>query len=142
MNRRRAIAVLSLLGLLDSSYLLLHKLGYVGSLACTAGATCNIVNTSEYSTFLGLPVALYGMLGYLTILGLTLYGLSPDRVDDSRIDQAISALSGLGLAFSLYLSYLSLFVIGAACPWCIFSLLLILLIFVLSSRGAWGYRPN
>jgi uncharacterized membrane protein len=136
VNRRRAIAVLALLGALDSIYLLFHKLGYLGSLACTEQGACDIVNTSAYSTFLGLPVALYGVLGYVTILAVAVVGAAPERADQPMPDRILAVLAVLGAAFSIYLTYVSFAVIGAACPWCLVSLGLIVAILALSGRGA------
>lgn len=140
MNRRRAIAVLALLGALDSLYLLLHKMGHVGTLACTPGGACEVVNTSEYSVLFGLPVPLYGLVGYLTLLGIALAGARPGAPSGPMIDRVLAGLAGTGTAFSLYLTYISLFVIGTACPWCLVSLALITAIFGLALVGVLGGR--
>ena len=63
MNRRRAIAILALLGCLDSVYLLLAKFGLIGGLSCTISRGCDMVNSSSYSEFLGIPVAGIGLAG-------------------------------------------------------------------------------
>ncbi len=134
--RRQVIAVLALLGALDSTYLLLHKLGYIGSLACTGGsAGCNAVNTSIYSSVLGVPVAGIGLAGYLVIFALAVFSAQPGRENDRRFDGLLAILAGAGAAFSLYLTYVSLFRIGTACPWCLVSLALIMSVFGI---GLWG----
>ena len=74
MNRRHAVAVLALLGSLDAAYLLLHKLGYIGSLVCTVGSdSCNVVNTSMPSATAASPkirtrVRLNGLLPLRLVL--------------------------------------------------------------------------
>ena len=133
MIRRQIVAVLALLGILDATYLLLHKLGYVGTLACTVDSrSCDVVNTSIYSTFMGLPVAGIGVAGYALMLGVALYAARPAMAGDRRPDIALAVLSGGGLAFSIYLTYLSLFRIGTACPYCLVSLGIVTAIFGLS----------
>lgn len=134
MIRRQIIAFLALLGILDASYLLLHKLGYIGSLVCRVGETgsCDLVNTSIYSSFLGMPVAGIGVAGYVVMLGVALYGARPALEGDPRPDYALAILSGGGVAFSLWLTYLSLFRIGTACPYCLLSLGIVTAIFGVS----------
>ncbi len=135
MNRRRAIAILALLGVFDSTYLLLHKLGQVGTLVCAIEGGCDTVNTSQYASLLGFPVAGYGVIGYLLILCLALVSIQPGWVNDHRADAALALVSGLGALFSIYLTLVSLFVIEAACQWCLISLALILSIFTISIWG-------
>lgn len=136
MNRRHAVAVLALLGSLDATYLLMHKLGYIGSLVCTVGSdSCNVVNTSSYSAIFGIPVAGIGLLGYVVIFALAVVGSEPSRLADVRVDRPLAVLSGGGVAFSLYLTYVSFFHIGTACPWCLLSLTLIVGIFAISLWG-------
>ncbi len=135
MNRRRAIAVLALLGVLDSAYLLLAKLGYIGGLACGISHGCDTVNASVYSQFLGLPVAGIGLLGYLVLLALAIVGTQPHYVEDRRIDKLIATLSGFAVAFTLYLTYAELFILRAVCQWCVISQIAILAIFGLA---VWG----
>lgn len=135
MNRRRAIAVLSLVGLLDSVYLLLAKLGHIGSLSCTVSHGCDVVNTSQYSVFMGVPVAAIGLAGYLILLGIAIVGLQPRQLAASWPDTAMAILSGGGLLFSLRLTYYEFFELNAVCQWCVVSQLAILLIFVFAVAG-------
>ena len=79
---------------------------------CTAGGSCDKVQTSVYSELAGVPVALIGLLGYTAILGL-LFG--PDS-ETRRL--ATMALSLVGFAFSAYLTYRELYSIHAVCEWC------------------------
>ena len=57
------VAALALAGIFLAVYLLLYKLGMVGSLACSVGS-CETVNTSKWATFLGIPVAGWGVAFY------------------------------------------------------------------------------
>ncbi len=135
MNRRRAIAVLALLGALDATYLLLGKLGITGGYVCSVTGGCEVVNTSPYSEFLGIPVAAIGLLGYLAILIVALAAIQPRWLADRRPDILLGLLAGVAVAFSLYLTYVELFVLRAVCQWCIVSQLIIIVIFVLSLVG-------
>ncbi len=135
MRARQAIAFLALGGLLVSTYLWLYRVGAVGELACVVGA-CDVVQASRYAVFLGLPVAAWGMIGYTPILALALAGAHPHRVANRTITAALMALTGIGFAFSTYLTALELFVIRAICMWCVISYAIIVGAFGLA-LSAW-----
>lgn len=63
--------------------------------------------------FLGLPTAAWGVGLYTAIGGLALAGLTARRWILAW------ALAAAGVAFSGYLTYLSLFELGAVCPYCL-----------------------
>jgi uncharacterized membrane protein len=138
MNRRRAIAVLALLGVLDSVYLLLAKLGLIGGLSCTISRGCDLVNSSSYSEFLGLPVSAIGLAGYLALFVLAIVGIQPKWLNDPLPDRLISLLSGLAVIFTLYLTYAEVFILGAICQWCVVSQIVIIAILILSLLGSRG----
>jgi uncharacterized membrane protein len=135
VNRRRAIAVLALLGLLDSVYLLLAKLGYIGSLSCTVTQGCDAVNASPYAMFLGMPVSGIGAAGYIALFAIAIAGLQPRWLDDVRPDKLLAILSGVAVVFTLYLTYAEIFWIRAICQWCVISQIVIVAIFVLALVG-------
>ncbi len=135
MNRRRAIAVLALLGALDASYLLLAKLGYIGSLQCSISHGCDYVNASPYSVLLGIPVAALGLAGYLGLFGIALVGIQPRWLEDRRPDLLLALLSGVAVLFTLYLTYAEIFWLHAICQWCVVSQIVIVAIFVLAVLG-------
>jgi uncharacterized membrane protein len=129
MKYRMAAALLSLAGFFVSLYLYLYKIGRIGTLACGTGG-CETVQTSPFSRFLGLEVALYGVVGYLVLLLLSMDTLRrPVAWTSSRL---LLILSGVGLAFTIYLTYLELFVIKAICRWCVGSAVIITLIFIVA----------
>ena len=129
MLRRQAIAVLALAGVFVSLYLWLHKLGVIGVLQCGTGG-CDTVQASPYADFLGIPVALYGVVGYVVLLLLSL--AAAQRPDVPRLDSALAILASLGFLFTVYLTALELFVIHAICRWCVGSAAIITGIMVLS----------
>ena len=135
MNRRRAVAVLALLGALDAAYLLLGKLGYVGSLECSISRGCDMVNASSYSQFLGVPVAGIGLAGYVALFLVAIVGLQPRWLSDKRPDLLLTLLSAIALVFTVYLTYAEVVILGAICQWCVVSQIIILVIFILSAMG-------
>jgi uncharacterized membrane protein len=116
---RMVVSVLALIGALISLYLTLHHYGLT-PLACPISG-CDKVQASVYSSVLGIPVALIGLVGFLKLLGLGIVGLSSDHVFGLRVQDAIIWISSLGIAAYLVLTYLELFVIHAICFWCVCS---------------------
>ncbi len=137
------IATLSLIGFFVALYLLLWKVGVLGSLACGTGG-CEMVQTSKYAEFFGLPVALYGMLGYLALLVVSLLGLQPRWVMHRWPTLGLTVLAALGVAFTAYLTYLEAAVIHAWCQWCLVSAGIIVAILVAAVVGlrALGHTPS
>jgi len=110
-----AISVGAAIGLAIALYLLYTRVTG-GIPACGGSSGCETVALSEYATFLGLPVALYGTGYSALVLGLAVgWWRSGDR-------RALLAAYGLGFAGLLavgYLTYLEIFVIEAICLWCV-----------------------
>ena len=109
------LSVLALVGLGIATYLLaVRVLGEAP--ACGPLKGCETVAASEYATIAGIPVALFGVLFSVVLLGACLaWWRRADR-------RALYAAYGLGLAGILavfYLTYLELFVIEAICVWCV-----------------------
>ena len=123
MTKRMLAALIALVGLFVALYLTLYKVGVIGELACSIGS-CEAVQTSRWSTFLGLPVAAWGLAFYASVLAIALTGLT-ERYEDSRpLALGMLALTAWGALFSLWLTYLELFVIRAICQWCVISAVL------------------
>ena len=125
-----AIALLSFAGIAVSSVSLYHHYGKDKTTYCDLGETfnCDIVNRSTYSTLLGVPVALIGILGYLSLLALaTIYRGKAE----TPAMLLIASLAGLG--FALYLTYIEGFVLATWCVLCLSSLAMIFGIAILSS---------
>ena len=123
MTKRMLAALIALVGLFVALYLTLYKVGVIGELACSIGS-CEAVQTSRWSTVLGLPVAAWGLAFYASVLAVALTGLM-ERYEDSRpLALGMLALTTWGALFSLWLTYLELFVIRAICQWCVISAVL------------------
>jgi uncharacterized membrane protein len=127
------IAAVSLIGLFVATYLWLYKIGVIGQLTCSVGG-CETVNTSRWATFLGQPVAFWGVGFYLSMLSLSLLGTFIESFEaDRRVSVALVALSGWGVLFSGWLTYLELAVIHAICIWCVVSACLVVVLFLLAA---------
>jgi uncharacterized membrane protein len=126
----QAIAVLALAGIVVSSVSLHHHYGSSQTSYCDFGASfnCDIVNRSIYSTVLGVPDALIGILGYGLLLALaTLYRTKAET------PFMLLLASTAGLGFALYLTYIEKFLLATWCLLCLSSLTLIGLITALSA---------
>ncbi|MDQ3137095.1 MAG: vitamin K epoxide reductase family protein [Gemmatimonadota bacterium] len=132
MIYRQGATLLSLLGLFLSVYLYLYKLGHVGALACGTGG-CETVQTSQWSRFAGVEVALIGVVGYALLLAVALAALRPAAAGRRGPSRLLTALAGGGVLFTAYLTYLELFVIHAICRWCVGSAAIIVAIFALAA---------
>ncbi len=124
---RRAMIVVAAVGLGVAIYLtIVHYVG-PGALVCTAshGASspCQQVQFSTWAKVAGVPVALLGLIGYITILATL---LAPDR-EEWRL--ATLGVTLIGFAFSGYLTYRELFTIKAICEWCVSSAVMMTLLF-------------
>ncbi|MGH9202881.1 MAG: vitamin K epoxide reductase family protein, partial [Vicinamibacterales bacterium] len=69
MTKRQLIALLALFGLLIATYLTLYSVGAISQLTCAVGS-CETVQTSRWANFLGIPVAAWGVVFYVVLLGL------------------------------------------------------------------------
>jgi uncharacterized membrane protein len=91
-------------------------------LVCSVGG-CHTVQNSPYAELADVPVALLGlgMFAALALLGLLRLARP---VQGERITLATFALALTGTIFTIYLTYLELFVIDAICQWCVLTALL------------------
>jgi uncharacterized membrane protein len=132
MTKRMWMALISLLGLFLGAYLTLYKFGMIGTLACGV-SSCEQVQTSRWSVFLGLPVATWGLGFYALMLVLSIVGMQERYADSRGLSLIILLLAGWGALFTGWLNYLEAFVIHAWCEWCLFSAGMVLVIFVLAA---------
>jgi len=120
------VLIISGLGVLLSLYLTYNY--YSGSQAafCGAGSECDTVRQSGFSAFLGIPVALAGVLGYALIF---ISAITPMTRRNKWL--TLYVLSFAGFVFSAYLTYLEFFVIEALCMYCVISALLMTGLFMI-----------
>jgi len=124
-----AIAVLALSGVAVSALSLQRHYAKSATAFCEFGErfNCDIVNRSEWSSVMGIPVAGIGMLGYGVLL--TLATVYRSRVE-TPLRLLVAAVGGLG--FALYLTYVEGYVLETWCILCLSSLGLIAGIAVLA----------
>lgn len=101
--------------------------------ACIAGSSgCLTVAESSYSHLLGINVAVFGIIGYVLLLVAAVL-----RGDLARLGGF--GLSLVGVGFSVYLTYLELFVIDAICQWCVASAIVMTVLFAVHATRMLRY---
>lgn len=131
-----AVPVIAVIGIAVAAYLTYVE--STGAAAvCGPVGDCNTVQQSEYALLFGvLPVGAVGLAGYVAIIGAWIVTRidSGPAADWAKI--AILVMTVLGTLFSVYLTFLEPFVIGATCAWCLTSAVAITLLMLLSARPA------
>jgi len=133
---RRVIPLLAIIGLGVALYLSYVEITQ-SQATCGPVGDCNSVQQSPYARLFGfLPVGALGAAGYIAILTAWLFQqYGPDRWRSNSI-LAIWAMAWFGVIFSIYLTFLEPFVIGATCMWCITSAIVMTLILWFSTPAA------
>ena len=130
-KRLKQVAIaLSVLGLLVAIYMTIFKLTNNENM-CIGSHGCSIVNASGYSSIRGIPVAVVGVLGYLSILAVFYLERKPGffQINGTMIQFAITLT---GFLFTVWLVYVEVALIKAYCPFCITSQISMTLIFILT----------
>lgn len=125
----KTIKILSVIGIFLASYLFYDYLAYnVFSLpplkVCNINSfiNCDASTKGSLSTFLGIPVALFGLAGYFTILFAAL----------TKKKKLVLGMTTFGLLFCLRITILELFVVHVICPVCLACQIIMLTVFLLS----------
>lgn len=126
------IIVLAFLGVADSSYALYQHYAPPETSSCDVNETisCTAINQSDYSVLLGMPVAGLGMAGYALISALAVAMMVQFR--KLLAGWLLLAVTIVALIFSLWLTWIEVFILKAVCPLCVLSLLAITAITVLA----------
>lgn len=98
---------------------------------CGPVGDCNTVQQSRFATLFGfLPVGVLGLLGYLGLLVAWLARkVLPKFAKPANL--AFFGMAFFAVIFSLYLTYLEPFVIGAVCIWCLTSAVIVTFLLLL-----------
>lgn len=117
------IAVLSLAGMAVSAVSLQRHYARSQTEFCDFNQrfSCDIVNRSEYSSIIGIPVAAIGIAGYALLFVLSTFRRW--RADTTNL---LLGASLAGLGFALRLTYVEAYVLLTWCILCLISQLLIL----------------
>ena len=136
-----AIPVLCVLGLLVAGYLAFVETAHVEAV-CGPVGDCNTVQQSKYAQLFGvLPIGILGLAGYLAILAAWAVYRYGEKKASRLASAAMLGFTAFGLLFSIYLTFLEPFVIGATCAWCLSSAIIMAVLFWLSlpdGKRAWS----
>jgi uncharacterized membrane protein len=136
------IPILCLIGLWVAGYLAHVETTQVQAV-CGPVGDCNTVQQSEYARLFGiLPIGVIGLAGYLAIITTWLIGRYTGPPLSAVSSLGLLGMTTFGVLFSIYLTFLEPFVIGATCAWCLSSAILMTVLFWLSlapGRQAWLY---
>jgi uncharacterized membrane protein len=148
MSRLRVVAiVLALAGVFIAGYLSYAEvlLDDAGSMACPAHdqeflglpIDCGNVNNSKYATLFGiLPIALFGLMGYLMIFGVLVL---EDRIPLLKEYGTLLffGLTLFGFVFSMYLTWAEVVKIKAFCSWCVTQATVMTVLFIIAAVRWW-----
>ncbi|MCS7173915.1 MAG: vitamin K epoxide reductase family protein [Armatimonadetes bacterium] len=123
------LALLAAAGFLLSGYLWFAT-GGVELPLCPAGGGCQVVQSSPYAYLFGVPLPVYGLVYYGTLLVLSGWGTDP-----ALRWQLARLVSAAGSAASVVFLGVQRFVLQTFCPLCVLSALLSFALFGLS----WWY---
>jgi len=127
----RIIMIISFIGMIDSIYLsYLHHL-VAGGGGCPTqdlpGLDCGVVLASSQSKLLGFPVAWFGVLGFISLFGLSLDRYLNMDLERTYYNTILLPIMGLiGTVFGIYLTYAEAFIIHEWCPFCLIAFALTL----------------
>jgi len=131
-----AVPVLCVAGLGVAAYLSFVEV--TGARAvCGPVGDCNTVQQSDYARLFGvLPVGVLGMAGYVGMIGSWLLGRL-GRGGAARVGRLGAwSMALIATTFSVYLTFLEPFVIGATCAWCLSSAVIATLLLLILTPAA------
>ncbi len=127
-----AIPALCLIGLGVAGYLAYVETAQVEAV-CGPVGDCNTVQQSAYARLFGvLPIGVLGLIGYAAIIAawwIERQGPAPLK---RLAALALVSMALGGTLFSIYLTFLEPFVIGATCAWCLTSAILMTALLLLT----------
>ncbi|MEW6030254.1 MAG: vitamin K epoxide reductase family protein [Chloroflexota bacterium] len=127
-----AIPLLCVIGSAVAAYLAYVETAEVTAV-CGPVGDCNTVQQSEYASLFGvLPIGVLGLVGYAAIAAAWLVARYADGRLASLGNIALFGMTVIGTLFSIYLTFLEPFVIGATCAWCLTSALVMTGLMLLS----------
>ena len=127
LRYRMAIALLALIAALVALYLHLWKAGYTGPLTCTASQGCQVAMMSRWGWFLGVDVALIGVIGYTAIVAVAIWGLQPAWASHRAPTIVLLALIVPAVLFTIRLKHAEWIILRTFCIWCFESTVTIVL---------------
>jgi uncharacterized membrane protein/protein-disulfide isomerase len=113
-------------------YKLLTEQHYASFCDVSSTVSCTEAYLSRYGSFMGVPVAVLGVIFFATILVLAAMVGRPASSSKENAPAYIFALSTVGLAFALYLGWSSYFVLKVFCILCAITYASVIAIFIIS----------
>lgn len=129
---RYCIVILALVGMVLSSITLwIHYSGTNQEVVSKSTWNSAFVNRSSYASVEGIPVAMFGIVGY-AVVGLLAWFRH----------RSLTALASLpGLAYSLYLTNIEAHILNVWCVYCLASLI-VMVIITLLAFGQWIFASQ
>jgi uncharacterized membrane protein len=126
------IPLLSVIGIVIAAYLTYVEASGTEAV-CGPVGDCNTVQQSKYALLFGIiPVGGIGLAGYVAIILAWVVGKYWHDPLAQWAKIAVLGMSIFGTIFSIYLTFLEPFVIGATCAWCLTSAVIITILMWLS----------
>jgi uncharacterized membrane protein len=130
------IPILSVLGLGVALYLSYIETTNTAAV-CGPVGDCNAVQASPFAKLFGfLPVGVMGAIGYVGILAFWFAGRRLESALGRVAPLLVFGMALFGVLFTIYLTYLELFIIKAVCIWCLASAVIMALVLALSVAPA------
>lgn len=126
----RASIALVIIGLAVSIYMTIYKISGNDGM-CLGSGDCSTVNASRFSEVNGIPVAVFGIIGYVAILFVHIF---ETRNEFFRKNGTL-LIFGMGLTgflFTLWLVYVEIALLNAICPFCVTSQVAMTIIFIIA----------
>lgn len=126
--RKRALVIVAvaclvgaaLAAISTSQYIRIHRQGMEEKSFCSISETidCDIASASSYSTVSGMPVAWFGLVGYLLMGGMALFGAISKKNRKATVTIAWFG-SVFAVLYSIRMAYILVNVLHVACLECI-----------------------
>ena len=130
------LIALSFIGIADTLYL--SYFAYLNVVPGCAIGGCEVVLTSAYSKFFGVPLAYIGLVYYVYMVALCVLLAADESSKTLRF--ATFAYAGIGVLLSVYFEfYIQGTLIGAYCMYCAISALTTL---ALACVAGWRWRKK
>ena len=111
-----AVAIVSVVGLADATYLTVQALTGE-TLSCGGSPDCFRVLGSSYAKVGGIPVAMLGALAYLSVFTFATFA----AFGYARAPKFLALMVGMMFLGTLWLLYVQAFLLHAYCRYCLFS---------------------
>lgn len=126
----RVMIALVIVGLAVSVYMTIYKISGNDGM-CLGSGDCSTVNASVFSEVNGIPVAVFGIVGYAAIL-IVLFYEPKNEFFRKNGTLLVFGMSLTGFLFTVWLVYVELELLQAICPFCVTSQVAMTLIFIIA----------